>query len=74
MDRVMRKYTEHFGAYKQDKKLKFFPQLGTVDLSIELKDRTVDITVPPLEAAIIDLFGERGEVSFALLRAEIHDF
>lgn len=60
----MNKYTEHFVKYKQDKKLKFLPQLGTIDLSIELKDRTVDVTVPPLEASIIDLFGEIGVASF----------
>ena len=58
----MEKYSQHFGTYKQDKKLKFLPQLGTVDLSIELKDRTVEVTVPPLEAAIIDLFTNTGEI------------
>ena len=56
----MEEYAREFAAFKQDKKLRFLPQLGTVDLSIELRDRTVDVTVPPLEAAIIELFSSRG--------------
>ena len=60
--RLMDDYGKEFTSFKQDKRLKFLPQLGTVDLSIELKDRTVDVTVPPLEAAIIELFSGKGMV------------
>lgn len=56
----MDEYSKEFNAFKQDKKLQWLPQLGTVDLSIELSDRTVEVTVPPLEAAIIELFSETG--------------
>ena len=56
----MEEYSKAYVGFKQDKKLKFLPQLGTVDLSIELTDRTVNVTVPPLEAAIIDLFSGKG--------------
>lgn len=54
--RAMDAYSKEFTAFKQDKQLRFIPQLGTVDLSIELRDRTVEVTVPPLEAAVIELF------------------
>lgn len=56
----MEEYSKEFAAFKQDKKLRFLPRLGTVDLSIELSDRTVDVTVPPLEAAVIELFSNNG--------------
>ena len=49
--------------FKPDKKLKWLPQLGSVDISVELGDRTIDVTVPPLEAAIIELFTQKGTLS-----------
>ena len=56
----MEEYSKDFKDFKQDKKLRFLPQLGTVDLTLDLKDRTLDFTVPPIEAAIIDLFSSNG--------------
>lgn len=52
-------YSNHFSQFKPDKKLKFLPHLGTITLELELKDRKMEVTVPPLEAAFIELFAER---------------
>lgn len=38
--------------------------LGTISLDIELDDRTVSVDVPPLEAAIIELFAQKGRHLF----------
>lgn len=57
--RVMATYSQEYSAFKPDKKLRWLPQLGTVDLEIELKDRKIEVQVPPLEAAIIELFSEK---------------
>lgn len=48
-------------TFKPDKRLKWLPHLGTVDLELELADRVVVATVPALEAAFIELFSESGE-------------
>lgn len=49
-----------FTVFKPDKKLKWLPHLGTVQLELQLEDRVVDVDVPPLEAAFIELFSEKG--------------
>ncbi|KAL0961464.1 hypothetical protein HGRIS_006408 [Hohenbuehelia grisea] len=56
-------YALEFTKFKPDKKLRWFPHLGTVSLEIELEDRTVEAEVPPLEAAIIELFSQQNEWS-----------
>ncbi|KAF9474205.1 hypothetical protein BDN70DRAFT_334409 [Pholiota conissans] len=53
-------YAREFTVFKPDKKLKWLPHLGTVHLNLELEDRTLDIEVPPLEAAFIELFSQKG--------------
>ena len=58
--RIIEGYSKEFTVFKPDKKLRWLPQLGTVELSIELKDRTVDVKVPPLEAAVIELYSQKG--------------
>ena len=56
----METYSKEFTAFKQDKKLRWLPLLGTLDLCIELGDRELEVRVPPLEAAIIELFSNKG--------------
>ncbi|KLO14760.1 Cullin [Schizopora paradoxa] len=58
---ILETYSKEFTAFKQDKKLRYLPQLGTLDLTIELTDRTLDVHVPPLEAAVIELFSTKDE-------------
>ncbi|KAF8917802.1 hypothetical protein CPB85DRAFT_1373962 [Mucidula mucida] len=53
-------YAKEFSTFKPDKKLRWLPHLGTVQLHLELQDRTVEVEVPPLEAAFIELFLKRG--------------
>lgn len=53
-------YAREFTRFKPDKKLQWLSHLGTVQLDLELEDRTVSAEVPPLEAALIELFSERG--------------
>ena len=52
-------YAREFTVFKPDKKLKWLPHLGTVQLEIELEDRTLEVDVPPLEAAFIELFSQK---------------
>jgi anaphase-promoting complex subunit 2 len=59
--RIIETYSKEYSLFKPDKKLRWLPQLGSVDLSIELKDRTVEVKVPPLEAAIIELYSQKGQ-------------
>ena len=46
--------------FKPDKKLLWMSHLGSINLEIELDDRTVEAEVSPLEAAFIELFSEQG--------------
>ena len=59
--RIQDDYAKEFHLFKPDKKLRWLPLLGTIHLELELEDRTVPADVPPLEAAFIELFSERGE-------------
>ncbi|EAU93610.2 ubiquitin-protein ligase [Coprinopsis cinerea okayama7 len=56
---LQEKYSAEFTLFKPDKKLKWLPQLGTVHLELELEDRKLDLEVPPLEAALIELFSQK---------------
>ena len=62
--RLQTDYAHEFTVFKPDKKLKWLPQLGTVQLELQLEDRVVDVDVPPLETAFIELFSEKGLFSF----------
>lgn len=53
-------YARGFTNFKPDKKLQWLSHLGTAQLEIELEDRTVSAEVPPLEAALIELFSDQG--------------
>ena len=57
--RLQKEYAQGFNKFKPDKRLKWLPQLGTMQLELELGDRTVEATVPPLEAAFIELFSQK---------------
>ncbi|KAJ3503214.1 hypothetical protein NLJ89_g8534 [Agrocybe chaxingu] len=52
-------YAREFIVFKPDKKLKWLPHLGTVQVELELEDRTLSFDVPPLEAAFIELFSQK---------------
>ena len=65
-NRLQEEYTREFTKFKPDKKLQWLPHLGTVQLDVELEDRTVSAEVPPLEAALIELFSEKGMGFFVM--------
>ena len=57
---IQQEYLKEFSTFKPDKRLRWLPQLGSVQLEIELEDRKLDLQVSPLEAAIVELFSEQG--------------
>ena len=57
---IQEEYAQEFTVFKPDKKLVWMSHLGTINLEIELDDRTIEAEVPPLEAAFIELFSEQG--------------
>lgn len=59
-DSTQEQYAKEFTTFKPDKALRWLPHLGRVQLELEFDDRKVDADVPPLEAAFIELFSERG--------------
>lgn len=64
--RLQDDYAKEFITFKPDKQLRWLPHLGTVHLEVELRDRTVEAETTPLEAAIIELFSEKGDTRFRL--------
>ena len=60
-NRLRDQYAKEFHLFKPDKRLNWLPYLGTLKLDIELDDRTVSADVPPLEAACIELFSQKGK-------------
>lgn len=62
--RLQDDYAKEFITFKPDKQLRWLPHLGTVHLHVELQDRIVEVETTPLEAAIIELFSEKGNQSF----------
>ncbi|GAA5893198.1 anaphase promoting complex subunit 2 [Sporobolomyces salmoneus] len=57
--RVQSAYDRSFSKLKADKKLKWLPQLGNVNMTIELKDRSVTVDATPVQAAVIEMFDKQ---------------
>jgi anaphase-promoting complex subunit 2 len=57
---IRNRYESAYARMKPDKKLRWLPQLGSVSMELELADRKIEIEVTPLQAAIIELFSEKG--------------
>lgn len=60
--RIQEDYSHDFSAFKPDKKLRWLPHLGEIQLTIELRDRSISTQATPLEAAIIELFSAKGRM------------
>ncbi|KAF9188469.1 Anaphase-promoting complex subunit 2 [Haplosporangium sp. Z 767] len=60
-----------FEMAKPAQKLHVMTSLGTVDLELELEDRTIQIQVDPISAAIIYLFQERDTWTLAAISAKL---
>lgn len=65
--RLQARYAKAFHQFKPDKRLRWLPQLGTVEIKLELEDRTVEVEASPLQASVIELFGEESQfiISFS---------
>ncbi|KAJ3093051.1 Anaphase-promoting complex subunit 2 [Quaeritorhiza haematococci] len=64
---AMEHYAEQFEAVKAARKLQFIPNAGTVQLSLELQDRTLELSVPPMHATVIMHFQEHESLSLTQL-------
>ena len=64
--RMQSEYAQEFVLFKPDKKLKWLYHLGTAQLEIELGDRKLEVDVPLLEAAFIELFSQKRNFLFTL--------
>jgi anaphase-promoting complex subunit 2 len=58
--RIQEDYIKRYIAFKPDKRLRWLPRLGQVDLEIELQDRKFAVQVTPLQASIIELLQDKG--------------
>jgi anaphase-promoting complex subunit 2 len=57
--RLQENFSKKYEEQKPDKRLHWVHQMGSVTITVELKDRTLSsITVTPLEAAVIELFSQ----------------
>ncbi|KAK4055575.1 hypothetical protein OIV83_000121 [Microbotryomycetes sp. JL201] len=56
LGRAQQEYDRAFRSNRPDKKLRWLPQLGTVNVTVQLKDRELTLDVTPLQAAVLELF------------------
>ncbi|THH01918.1 hypothetical protein EW026_g872 [Hermanssonia centrifuga] len=68
---IQENYAKEYVKFKPDKKLVWMSHLGTVNIEVELDDRTVTADVPPLEAAFIELFSTKDVWSITELVKEV---
>jgi len=55
--RMQEAFSRQYEEQKPDKRLHWVHQMGTLTITVELRDRTLSsITVTPLEAAVLELF------------------
>jgi hypothetical protein len=69
---LQEEFAKKYETIKPDKKLHWVHQMGTLKLAIELKDRTIEVTATPLEAAVIELFSEKCKFNALLGRFSYH--
>jgi len=59
---MQERYQIEFEKQKPDKKLRYLPNMGSIDLTIDMDSgETFSATVNPLQAAIIELFSQQGK-------------
>ncbi|GAA5986672.1 hypothetical protein JCM10908_003852 [Rhodotorula pacifica] len=71
LGRAQAAYDRAFASNKNDKRLRWMPQLGNVNLTIELKDRKVTADATPLQAAVIELFDKQDTWTSEALQQEL---
>ncbi|XP_075228750.1 anaphase promoting complex subunit morula isoform X2 [Lycorma delicatula] len=65
-------YTKAFETLKGNRTLSWKPHLGSVNLDITLKDRTINLTVSPIHAAIIWHFQTKSQWTVEELSQVLH--
>ncbi|KAL7414537.1 hypothetical protein BDY24DRAFT_360993 [Mrakia frigida] len=71
LSRLQARYAKAYHQFKPDKRLRWLPQLGTVEVKLELEDRVVEVEASPLQASIIELFGETSSWNLASLTSKL---
>ncbi|SCZ98465.1 BZ3500_MvSof-1268-A1-R1_Chr7-1g09159 [Microbotryum saponariae] len=56
LGRAQREYDQAFTALKPEKKLRWLPQLGTINITVDLRDRSLTLDVTPLQASVLEVF------------------
>lgn len=56
---LQQSYQQQFSALKPDKRLQWRNTLGTVEIEIELGDRTYELEVTPAQATVAELFAKQ---------------
>jgi hypothetical protein len=59
--RLVKAFEQTYTAQKVDRRLRWLPPLGNVEIDVELQDRTLSLEVTPLQASVIELFGTSGK-------------
>jgi len=60
-------YSKRYATFKPDKRLRWLPRLGQIDVEVELQDRRIAVQVTPLQASIIELMQEKASMTIAEL-------
>lgn len=63
---IQSNYDKTFTRLKPDKKLRWLPQLGTINITVALSDRSLTLDVTPLQASLLELFTKEGSFIFLL--------
>lgn len=63
LGRLAKQYEKAFTKLKPEKRLEWLPALGSVSLEVVLKDRTLELEVTPLQAAVLEMFDARRKFS-----------
>lgn len=58
---MLETYTEGFASLKANRTLEWKGKLGIVDLTVELSDRTVELSVTPAQATVLMAFQNQSE-------------
>jgi anaphase-promoting complex subunit 2 len=58
--KAFEEYANEYAKIKRGRKLAWLDHLGTVELDIELENRTVSVEASPLQASIIYAFQDPG--------------
>lgn len=71
LNQMLESYSHAFHTLKPSQQLTLFPTIGTVEIEIELEDRTLLLEVEPILAAIIHLFEDQGTWTLSALAEKL---